>query len=108
MDEMNALFEEIKKRFATDEIEVKRKDLAKITLNRFHLFEAIDFLVDRHDYRTLNAIACADWIEEEHFAISGGQKTHLYGADDDPAWQCPHRLFDPPFQTGRDHGARPA
>jgi len=70
MEEMNALFEEITKRFATDEIEVKRKDLAKVTLNRFHLFDAIDFLVDHHDYKTLNAIACTDWIEEEHFALS--------------------------------------
>ena len=70
MDTKTVLFAEIRKRFATEEIEVKRKDLAKISLSRFHIFEAIDFLVEKYDYRTLNAIACADWIEEEHFAIT--------------------------------------
>jgi len=64
------MFAAIKSRFATDEIEVKRPDLAKINVSRFKLFELIDFLVDRYDYVTLNAIACADWIEEEHFAMS--------------------------------------
>ena len=70
MESRTVLFAEIKKRFATEEIEVKRKDLAKVSLSRFRIFELIDFLVDHHDYKTLNAIACADWIEEEHFAIS--------------------------------------
>jgi len=64
------MFATIKSRFATDEIEVKRPDLAKISVSRFRIFELIDFLVDRYDYVTLNAIACADWIEEEHFALS--------------------------------------
>jgi NADH-quinone oxidoreductase subunit C len=64
------MFAAIKSRFATDEIEVKRPDLAKINVSRFKIFELIDFLVERYDYQTLNAIACADWIEEEHFAIS--------------------------------------
>ena len=70
MESRTALFAEIKKRFATEEVEVKRKDLAKVSLSRFRIFELIDFLVDHDDYKTLNAIACADWIEEEHFAIS--------------------------------------
>jgi NADH-quinone oxidoreductase subunit C len=67
---MTNMFNDIKNRFATDEIEVKRKDLAKIAVNRFHIFDLIDFLVQHYDYCTLNAITCADWIEEEHFAIS--------------------------------------
>ena len=70
MADMTALFSEIKKRFATDEIEVKRNDLAKVTLGRFRIFELLDFLVEQYDYITLNAIACADWIEEEHFALT--------------------------------------
>ena len=64
------MFGTIKSRFATDEIEVKRPDLAKISVSRFKIFELIDFLVERYDYVTLNAIACADWIEDEHFALS--------------------------------------
>jgi len=64
------MFAAIKSRFATDEIELKRLNLAKISVSRFRVFELIDFLVERYEYVTLNAIACADWIEEEHFAIS--------------------------------------
>ncbi len=76
------MFSDIKSRFATDEIEIKRADLAKINVSRFKIFELIDFLVDRYDYVTLNAIACADWIEEEHFAISymltTGDRKHTF------------------------------
>jgi len=70
MSDMTNMFNDIKNRFATDEIEIKRRDLAKIAVSRFHLFDLIDFLVQHYDYCTLNAITCADWIEEEHFAIS--------------------------------------
>ena len=64
------MFREIQNRFATEEIEVKRTDLAKISVSRFKIFELIDFIVNRHNYVTLNAITCADWLEDEHFAIS--------------------------------------
>jgi len=76
------VFSDIKSHFATDEIEIKRADLAKINVSRFKIFELIDFLVDRYDYVTLNAIACADWIEEEHFAMSymltTGDRKHTF------------------------------
>ncbi len=76
------MFSDIKSRFATDEIEIKRADLAKINVSRFKIFELIDFLVDRYDYVTLNAITCADWIEEEHFAMSymltTGDRKHTF------------------------------
>jgi len=64
------VFEEIKSRFATDEIELKRDDLAKVNVSRFKIFELIDFLVEHCNYVSLNAITCTDWIEEEHFAIT--------------------------------------
>ena len=64
------MFKEIKNRFATDEIEVKRPDLAKINVTRFKIFELISFLTEQYDYKTLNAITCTDWIEEEHFALT--------------------------------------
>ena len=70
MDDMTAMVSEIRNRFATDEIEVKRPDLSKIMVSRFKIFELLDFLIERYDYKTLNAITCADWIEEEHFALS--------------------------------------
>ena len=70
MDTMTAMVSEIRNRFATDEIEVKRADLSKIMVSRFKIFELLDFLIERYDYKTLNAITCADWIEEEHFALS--------------------------------------
>ena len=70
MDAMTAMVREIRNRFATDEIEVKRADLSKIMVSRFKIFELIDFLREQCDYKTLNAITCADWIEEEHFAIT--------------------------------------
>ena len=69
-DAMTAMVREIRNRFATDEIEVKRADLSKVLVSRFKIFELIDFLREQYDYKTLNAITCADWIEEEHFAIT--------------------------------------
>jgi len=70
MDRMTAMVSEIRNHFATDEIEVKRADLSKVLVSRFKIFELLDFLIERYEYKTLNAITCADWIEEEHFAIS--------------------------------------
>jgi len=64
------MFHEIKNRFATDEVIVKRNDLAKVVVERHRVFDLIAFLRDHYDYITLNAINCADWIEEEHFALS--------------------------------------
>ena len=64
------MFTEIKSRFATDDVEVKRDDLAKVMVSRFKIFELLDYLIEKYDYQTLNAITCADWIEEDHFAIS--------------------------------------
>jgi len=64
------VFTEIKSRFATDDVEVKRDDLAKVMVSRFKIFELLDYLIEKYDYQTLNAITCADWIEEDHFAIS--------------------------------------
>jgi NADH-quinone oxidoreductase subunit C len=64
------VFQEIKSRFATDDIELKRDDLAKVSVSRFKVFELIDFLVEHYNYVSLNAITCTDWIEEEHFAIT--------------------------------------
>ena len=37
------MFATIKSRFATDEIEIKRPDLAKINVSRFRIFELIAF-----------------------------------------------------------------
>jgi len=60
----------IKNRFGTEDIEIKRPDLSKVVVEKEQVFELINLLVDHYDYQTLNAITCADWIEEEHFAIS--------------------------------------
>lgn len=64
------MFNEIKNRFATDDIEVKRVDLAKVAVERHRIFELIYMLSDHYSYKTLNAITCTDWIEEDHFAIT--------------------------------------
>jgi len=64
------MFAEIKNRFATTDVEVKREDLYKVTVERHAVFELIFMLRDQHDYQTLNAITCCDWIEEGHFAIT--------------------------------------
>ena len=64
------MFNKIKSHFATDDIEVKREDLYKVTIKRDRLFELITMLRNEFDYKTLNAITCTDWIEEGHFALS--------------------------------------
>jgi NADH-quinone oxidoreductase subunit C len=64
---MNTL---IRNRFGTDEIEVKRDDLSKVTVVKYRVFELIHLLVEQYGYTTLNAITCADLIEEVHFAIT--------------------------------------
>ncbi|MEA1893248.1 MAG: NADH-quinone oxidoreductase subunit C [Campylobacterota bacterium] len=60
----------IKNSFATDDIIVKRDDLFKVNVVRERVFELIDFIGNNYEYKTLNAITCTDWIEEEHFAIT--------------------------------------
>ena len=64
------MFKEIKKRFATDDVEVKRSDLYKVGIKYTRLFELVHMLRDQYDYKTLNAITCTDWIEEGHFAVT--------------------------------------
>jgi NADH-quinone oxidoreductase subunit C len=61
---------EIKSRFETQDVEVKREDLSKVVVDRTRVFDLIHMLVLQHDYVTLNAITCTDWIEDEHFAIT--------------------------------------
>ena len=64
------MFTEIKKHFATDDVEVKRKDLCKVVVKYSRVFELIHLLRDKYEYKTLNAITCTDWIEEGHFALT--------------------------------------
>jgi len=64
------MFKEIKKRFATDDVEVKRSDLYKVGVKYTRLFELVHMLRDNYNYKTLNAITCTDWIEEGHFALT--------------------------------------
>ena len=64
------MFREIKKRFATYDVEVKRSDLYKVGIKYSRLFELVHMLRDQYDYKTLNAITCTDWIEEGHFALT--------------------------------------
>jgi len=64
------VYNEIKNRFATDDIEVKRDSLAKVVVDRHRLFDLIAMLSREYDYITLTAITCADWIEDDHFALS--------------------------------------
>ena len=64
------MFNTIKSHFATDDVEVKRNDLYKVSVRHDRLFELIHMLRDTFDYKTLNAITCTDWIEEGHFALT--------------------------------------
>jgi len=64
------MFREIKNQFATDDVEVKRDDLYKVNVVYDRVFNLIDFIGDNYDFKTLNAITCTDWIEDEHFAIT--------------------------------------
>ncbi len=60
----------IKNNFATDDIITKRSDLYKVNVVKERVFELIAFIGNNYDYKTLNAITCTDWIEDEHFAIT--------------------------------------
>jgi len=60
----------IKNNFATDDIILKRDDLYKVSVIRERVFELIGFIGNNYEYKTLNAITCTDWIEEEHFALT--------------------------------------
>jgi len=60
----------IKNNFATDDVIVKRDDLYKVNVVRERVFELIGFIGNNYEYKTLNAITCTDWIEEEHFALT--------------------------------------
>jgi len=64
------MFKEIKKRFATDDVEVKRNDLYKVGIKYSRLFDLVHMIRDEYEYKTLNAITCTDWIEEGHFALT--------------------------------------
>jgi len=64
------MFNEIKKQFATNDVEVKRNDLYKVEVIKERVFELIHFLGINYNYKTLNAITCTDWIEDGHFAIT--------------------------------------
>ena len=64
------IFTLIKNNFATDDIVVKRSDLYKVSVVRERVFELIHFIGKNYDYKTLNAVTCTDWIEDEHFAIT--------------------------------------
>jgi len=64
------MYNKIKNQFATPDIEIKRNDLAKVIVKRDKLFELINLLRLNYSYVTLNAITCADWIEDNHFALS--------------------------------------
>jgi len=60
----------IKNNFATNDIITKCSDLYKVNVVRERVFELIAFIGNNYDYKTLNAITCTDWIEDEHFAIT--------------------------------------
>ena len=64
------MFNAIKNQFATDDIIIKRNDLYKVSVNYERVFTLINFLGDSYNYKTLNAITCTDWLEENHFAIT--------------------------------------
>ncbi|MEA1917539.1 MAG: NADH-quinone oxidoreductase subunit C [Campylobacterota bacterium] len=64
------MFNEIKNRFATSDVVVKREDLCKVEVRSDRVFELISMLGNSYDYKILNAITCTDWIEDEHFAIT--------------------------------------
>jgi NADH-quinone oxidoreductase subunit C len=60
----------IKNQFATDDIEIKRDNLSKVTIKKSRVFELIAFLGREYNYKILNAITCTDWIEDDHFALN--------------------------------------
>ena len=64
------MFKQIKNQFATNDVEIKRDDLYKVKVIKERVFELIHFIGNNYNYKTLNAITCTDWIEDEHFAIT--------------------------------------
>jgi len=64
------MYARIKNQFATPDIEIKRGDLSKVVIKKERLFELINFLGVEYKYLTLNGITCADWIEDDKFALS--------------------------------------
>ena len=62
--------QDIKNRFATTDIEIKRDNLSKVTIKKSRVFELIEFLGREYDYKILNVITCTDWIEDDHFALN--------------------------------------
>lgn len=64
------MFKAIQNRFATDDVELKRNDLYKVSVTKERVFELIHLLMNEYDYKTLNAITCTDWIEDGHFALT--------------------------------------
>ena len=64
------MFNDIKSNFATDDVVLKRNNLYKVNVTRARIFELIRFISNNYEYKTLNAITCTDWIEEEHFALT--------------------------------------
>ena len=64
------MFREIKNNFATDDVEIKRVDLYKVTIKYERVFELIHLLCENYNYKILNAITCTDWIEDNHFALT--------------------------------------
>jgi len=64
------MFNKIKNKFATDDVEVKRNNLYKVSVIYDRVFNLIDFIGDNYDFKTLNAITCTDWIEDGHFAVT--------------------------------------
>jgi len=64
------VYSEIKNRFATSDVEVKRDDLAKVVVDRHRLFDLISMLGREYGYITLSAITCTDWIEDGKFSIT--------------------------------------
>ena len=64
------MLKSIKNQFATDDIEVKRRDLYKVNVIKERVFELIHFIGSNYEYKTLNEITCKDWIEYVHFPIT--------------------------------------
>ena len=71
------MLNDIKNRFMTDEIEIKRDDLYKVVVAKEKVFELIEFLDKKYKFNILHAITCADWIEDDNFAI-----TYMLAKDD--------------------------
>jgi len=64
------MFNDIKNRFATFDIEKKGSDLFKVKVDKNRVFELIEYIDKNYNYSILSAITCSDWIEEDIFAIT--------------------------------------